>query len=398
VYNTLMFIGFGFLFAGLAFLVFLALEKILVRKWRKALTCCICVTGTRGKSGVARLIGAGLRQAGFRVVVKTTGSKAAVIDPMGIEHQIPRYAPPSVAEQRRVLKLAALWNAEILVVETMSIRCEYLSVEMRQFLNPDIVVITNIRPDHVAEYGVHGLGLASALVRSIPSQATVICLSQHVPQNLVEELKRRGIKVHEVSCSSEKAETFPTHLEWNANVELALATCQVLKVNREVAIRGISCSQPDLGALKIWRLVSEDGRIQWLFVSAFAANDPVSTSIILNEVQTFWNPTRAPLVGILNLRKDRGDRTHQWYKTLLSGDFNGVFRDLLLVGDVPLTLLERLKTRYKGFVVNLAKASPEKITSEALFRLPEGGIVFGFGNIGGVGIELVNYWSKLAAK
>ena len=57
------------------------IENILHLRTLKKIPVRIHVNGTRGKSSVARLIAAGMRGAGLRTCVKTTGTDARMIDP-----------------------------------------------------------------------------------------------------------------------------------------------------------------------------------------------------------------------------------------------------------------------------------------------------------------------------
>ena len=42
--------------------------------------------------------------------------------------------------------------------------------------------------------------------------------------------------------------------------------------------------------------------------------------------------------------------------------------------------------------------SPEKITEAILSDVSDGSVIFGFGNMGGSGIRLVEYWHKTGAE
>ena len=67
----------------------------------------IHVAGTRGKSTTTRLIAAGLRAGGRRVLAKTTGSEPRLILPDGREEDWPRRGPASIREQVRLPRARA---------------------------------------------------------------------------------------------------------------------------------------------------------------------------------------------------------------------------------------------------------------------------------------------------
>jgi len=81
--------------ACLAYLAWLALENQQARKHRKAIGHVIHVNGIRGKSSVSRLIDAGLRAGGLRVLTKTTGTCPQIIDTRGAQTALRRWAKPA---------------------------------------------------------------------------------------------------------------------------------------------------------------------------------------------------------------------------------------------------------------------------------------------------------------
>src|SRR5260370_24235129 len=76
------------------------------RRNLRAIPVRIHVAGTRGKSTTTRLIAAGLRAGGLRVVAKTTGTEPRLIRPDGSEVAWPPRRPPSAREPTRVLAKA----------------------------------------------------------------------------------------------------------------------------------------------------------------------------------------------------------------------------------------------------------------------------------------------------
>jgi len=69
----------------IVFLLYLLLEYVFHIKNLKSIPVRIHINGTRGKSSVTRLIAAALREAGFKVVAKTTGTLPRVITDQGVE-------------------------------------------------------------------------------------------------------------------------------------------------------------------------------------------------------------------------------------------------------------------------------------------------------------------------
>jgi len=74
----------------LILILYLSVEAALFRRSPKKIPFRIAVSGIRGKSSLTRLIAAGLRLAGLRVLAKTTGSRPVIIYPDGHEREIRR--------------------------------------------------------------------------------------------------------------------------------------------------------------------------------------------------------------------------------------------------------------------------------------------------------------------
>ena len=364
----------------------LALESWALRRARRAIPWRIVVTGTRGKSSVTRLIAAGLRAGGLRVVYKTTGSAAVVGDPDAREHALTRRSVPSPLEQRGILRRAVRWRASALVVEAMSIRPESLFAEVRRILVPQLVVITNVRPDHVADLP----DPIEAFVKAIPADAFVLYPAS-AGVELRDALASRALRSESVAPLPEGiVEKGLPYLEWPDNLALAVAACARAGVAGEVALRGMRDVRPDVGALAAWRV--REGTTDWIAVNAFAANDPESTAAALRRSEGMWGHPGQRRVGLLNLRRDRGDRTAQWFSTLLAD--KAMFDRVVLVGDVPLASARAVRRGY-GNAVHIVRSRRASRVMAELGRIePNGGLVFGFGNIGGLGMRLVEHWNR----
>jgi poly-gamma-glutamate synthase PgsB/CapB len=158
----------------LTFLSYLVLERLRLGRDRRRIPLRIAVTGTRGKSGVTRLIAAGLRESGAGVMAKTTGARPALILPDGTEEEIPRPGRnPSIREQVRVVRRAAAMKADALVAEMMSIGGECLFTESRRIVRPGILALTNVRLDHLDAMGAGKEDIARTLTAAFPEGAVI---------------------------------------------------------------------------------------------------------------------------------------------------------------------------------------------------------------------------------
>src|SRR5690554_5937727 len=131
----------------------------------------IHVNGTRGKSSVTRLIAAGLRAGGLRVLAKTTGTLPRIIHPDGYEEPIYRVGRPNVIEQLDVVHRAFRLRAEAVVVECMALEPFLQWVAAVHLIRPTHDVITNVRADHLEVMGPTTEQVARALAGSIPYRA-----------------------------------------------------------------------------------------------------------------------------------------------------------------------------------------------------------------------------------
>src|SRR5262249_43123045 len=103
----------------------------------------IHVNGTRGKSSVTRLIGAGLRAGGRKVIAKTTGTEPRIILESGKEIPIFRIGMPNIIEQLMVVRLAWERQAEMLVVECMAVHPSLGKFAEEKIVQSSVGVITN---------------------------------------------------------------------------------------------------------------------------------------------------------------------------------------------------------------------------------------------------------------
>ncbi|MBE0461631.1 MAG: poly-gamma-glutamate synthase PgsB, partial [Candidatus Aminicenantes bacterium] len=143
---------FSVLCAGI-YILYLVVEYHIVTYRARRIPIRIGITGTRGKSSVTRLIASVLREAGFSVLAKTTGSIPVIILPNGQEKEIKRRGVPSILEDKKILKAGAKLGVQVLVSELMGIHPERVHVESTRMLRPHIIVITNVRLDHMSQMG-----------------------------------------------------------------------------------------------------------------------------------------------------------------------------------------------------------------------------------------------------
>lgn len=383
---------------GLAVLISLwAVEARRLSRLRAALPLRIAVTGTRGKSTVTRLLVSVLQESGYRVVGKTTGSRPVLILPDGSEEMIFRRGRPTPLEQRRVLRRAVDLGADALVAEMMSVRPESLFVESRHLLRPSLLVITNVLSDHWEHWGPTREGAAACLAAAVPESGTVLMPEKDALPVFLGKAAQRGARLIPVSVTP-YAGAGGTDSDEGAgfaeNLALVRALADELALKAAAVERGLRRARRDFGALRAWRLPSDASGSALICVSAFAANDPVSSRRAMDRVESSRDMKTREKIGLLNLRSDRMDRTRQWLTALETGGFSGL-DGLAVIGEHAAFFSRRLLKRGSALrVLRLRGRSPEAWMRSLREIAPDDAVVLGLGNIAGAGAALIGEWER----
>jgi poly-gamma-glutamate synthase PgsB/CapB len=376
-------------------LIFLLIERILIQKRVDSIPLRICVTGTRGKSSVTRLVAAALRGSGMSVLARTTGAKPVLILPDGSEQDIVRPGPPTILEGKKVLRDAARRHVDACVVELMGIQPETLYVESQKVFKPHLLVITNVRLDHMSQMGRTKDRIAACLASAIPWEGTVFIPQKEVYPVLRQTAGLRKAKLHLVSNSAYSSYTSKKNgilsSEFDENVRLSLSLTDFLGQDVSAAFRAMGKAQPDFGSLKVWTALCPPSPPDWYFVNGFAANEPESTRMVMSKLRDKRLLEGRAVIGVLNLRGDRGDRTLQWSEALKSAKFPEIEK-LICVGDHGVALKRKLKRFMGAEIYAWRDFPPEEIMARLSAIAREKAVVIGMGNMGGAGSSLVDYW------
>lgn len=394
------------------------------------------MAGVRGKSSVTRLIASSLREAGVRVIARTTGSRPVIIFSDGEEAEISRPAAANILEGKSFLRLARKERVEAVVVELMAIKPECLEVEVQKIFKPHCLVFTNFRPDHVEELGQTKEEVARSLLRAVSrglKGTTVFLLKEEMLPGVKEDLEKKEVRVVAVdgqessaSISGEEesdnfgkskkkafaakqsssetlrglAEKGPEDEgnlrslrlnygdDFAANIRLAMAVTRHLGLRDDTALSGMKKTRPDFGGLKIWEKTAP-GKPPGYVASAFAANDPESSFLVLRKLKTFIPWEGKKNYGLLVFRPDRGDRTKQWLQAIKTGalaDF-----DRLFLCGCPYFPVKKLASPK---IKRLKPADVRCLTEVLSYTETSPWILIGLGNIVGLGSELVALWEK----
>lgn len=356
----------------------------------------IHVNGTRGKSTTTRLIAGALREAGWRVVAKTTGSAPRIIFEDGHEQPVKRRGSPNIIEQKRIVRLAGKRKVDALVLECMAIHPETQWISEHRLVRSTIGVITNVRQDHSDLMGATAEAVANALSLTIPEKGSLVLTDTPFTELFRQIAARQQSSVHIAQPADISLETlnqfpYPTFQE---NVACALKVCLLLGVSTEIALRGMQKAAPDLGAMHVYSLKYRESNIY--LVNAFAANDPESTSMVWQRLQQ--SPVLAriqhlPVIGVLNNRSDRGFRVRQLAEWTAQRELP--MEHLILTGDTNLWAKQYFQKREgrRAPIHVRRKFQPIDQFCDWVRQFCQGDLVlFGFGNMKGAGEQLVEYF------
>ena len=314
----------------------------------------ILVTGSRGKSGITRLLRAGLEAAGFEAWARITGVEPRQLGPGGIQ-AILRTSGAHVEEMRWWLRQLPP-GADAIVLENSAITPELQELAGR-WLRPEITVLSNVLPDHQEAWGPTSAGAAEALAAGLPPGGRVVLpVALHSDEYLLSLLKRRR-------CELLFAEGAEGSDGWQAvNRGLALAALEALGVAGD----GVRAAMYGLERDRFDFRVLEHGGAE--FAMAFTVNDIASTRSLFGALD--WQEPDTRLV--YNHRADRPGRLRSFRAWLEQRPW----REVLIVGDHPLAW------KGAGRYLKLANGN------ELLHLLRPGDRAFGCGNVAGLPLAL----------
>lgn len=373
----------------------IGIEGLRHRRHLRRIPIRIHVNGTRGKSSVARLIAAGLREGGITTCAKTTGTLARMIFPDGAEYPVFRPAGANVIEQVRIVAAAVANKSEALVIECMALQPILQWICEDKLVRATHAVITNARADHLDVMGPTEENVARALAGMVPRRARLYTAEQRHLDILAAAAKDRRTIVIAVSpkdvaqITAAELDGF-SYLEHAENVALALRICEDVGVARDVALRGMWNARPDPGVMTTHRIEFFGRTLH--FVNGFAANDPESTERIWNMILAQY-PDVAMRIAIFNCRLDRPDRSIQLARACVS--WRPADRYVLIGTGTHLfaraAARSGLDPRKVVFAENKA---PADIFEIIVGLIGSSALVMGMGNIGGPGLPLVQFFKN----
>jgi poly-gamma-glutamate synthase PgsB/CapB len=370
-------------------------DSWLHRKALQSIPIRIHVSGTRGRSGVTRLIAAGLRAGGIRACAKTTGAVPRIIFPDGSEYPVFRPSRANVIEQLRVVRAAAQVQADALVLESMALQRAGSSQSESRLVQATHGVITHVRSEPEDARRSELTEVARTLAATVPVAGRLYTAEQRHLTLLKQAGADRGSEVIEIgdddvaSVSWDELDGFP-YVEHPDNVALALKVCVDLGVDREAALRGMWQAQPDPGVMTVYR--AEEPGQSMVFINGFSTNDPDTTGKIWALIVRRYGQSRRRL-AVVNCHAERADRSRQLADACLTWSPADHY---LVVGSGTRTFSQRAMAlgMDPDRVTCLEKVTKTQLLAAMDRMAGSSALVMGMGNISGAGLDLVQHFRK----
>ncbi|MEU6344827.1 poly-gamma-glutamate synthase PgsB [Streptomyces sp. NPDC046977] len=354
----------------------------------------VLVNGIRGKSSITRLCAGALRGGDLVTVAKTTGTAARFIHPDATEEPVYRkFGIANVVEQIGIVRRAAAYNPDALVIECMAVMPALQEINQSKLIRSTIGVLCNVREDHLAEMGPTLDDVARSLCRSMPYGGICVTAEKERFAILQEEADARDCKLIYADpemVTDEELRGF-SWFTFKENVAIALTVAELLGVDRETALRGMYDAPPDPGVLSVERHLTPDGK-KLRFANVFAANDPESTLMNINQLLDLGAIHR-PLNVVINCRPDRVERNGQMGEIIPELDPEHVF----VIGHPAKSAIDAIPAEYRSRAVDLGgdRRDPAEFMARMLELLGPDSSLVAIGNIHGQGEIFLEHLAEL---
>ncbi|MER6459601.1 poly-gamma-glutamate synthase PgsB [Streptomyces sp. NPDC001228] len=354
----------------------------------------VLINGIRGKSSITRLCAGALRGGGLTTVAKTTGTAARFIHPDATEEPVYRkFGIANVVEQIGIVRRAAAYAPDALVIECMAVMPALQEINQSKLIRSTIGVLCNVREDHLAEMGPTLDDVARSLCRSMPEDGICVTAEKDRFHILQEEADARNCQLIYADpeiVSDEELRGF-SWFTFKENVAIALTVAELLGVDRETALQGMYEAPPDPGVLSVERYVTPEGK-KLRFANVFAANDPESTLMNINQLLDLGAIHR-PVNVVINCRPDRVERNGQMGEIIPDLDPERVF----VIGHPAKSAIDAIPAEFRSRAVDLGgdKRDPHEFMARLLEQLGPDSSLVAIGNIHGQGEILLEHLAEL---
>ena len=350
------------------------------------------INGTRGKSSVTRLIGAGLRAGGLRTITKVTGTFPRLILHDGSDVPVHRKAAATILEQLNIVRFAVEQDTEVLVIECMALDPHFQRITEEQMVHATLGVFTNVRLDHTDVMGRTLEQVGASMANTMPRGGRLLTAEDQnleLVRRLAAERKTELVETRADDARPEDMAGF-RYIEHRENVALALAVCAELGVDRQTALEGMWSAIPDAGVLTRSEVHEEEKTST--FYNAFAANDPDSSLLIWNKLRDEGHLAGQRFI-LLNSRPDRQERSEQ-LAHLVATQLKDEVDTAFVMGEPTDAVIRLLRSHGmpKERLVELDRADPQTVYRAIFDRTKSQSSVVAIGNMGGQGASTVEWF------
>lgn len=278
----------------------------------------IVVSGTRGKSSLTRWLYEILYSRDHDTLAKITGNHPVSLH-SGEEHPIERdYSRVTLYENETEIRKHT--PEDSMIIENQAISSYTTRMVNDIFTDPEVVVLSNVREDHLSTIGGDRYKVARGLVRAIPDGTHVVNGERDpdLREYIDQELERLDTTVSHV--------TVPPAESHIPGIESIYALNHVLAAIGEEPL--------DDDTLEAYR---DEMRVEWtllpegLIYNAAEVNDVQSTEMMRESLTQGYD---GPIQPFLYLRGDRRGRTVSFlhYLTDLYERDEGIFEEVHVAG------------------------------------------------------------------
>ncbi|MFT4921631.1 MAG: hypothetical protein ACI8XM_000835 [Haloarculaceae archaeon] len=307
----------------------------------------IVVTGARGKSMAVRRLHDAFVDRDYDTYAKITGRRPLSLY-NGFEYEIDRSTRVTLYENERELR--KFTPQDVAIFENQGIREYTTRLVNEQYVNPQVILLTNIRDDHLDTLGRNRTQIARSIARAVPAGSHVVNGEQHptIRRYLERELRRRDAIVTHVSIP-ESYESIP-------GSEVVFGLNEVLDAVGEPPVSE-STLESWLDELRPHWTHLPGGRVY----DAADVNDVQSTELIRRKLVDNTGTVIQPFVY---LRADRRGRTASFVRYLDRLYERGLIEQARLAGD-ECSLFAR-QTSVPVIIHDEETETPEGVLRDAL--------------------------------
>ncbi len=319
----------------------------------------IDVVGIRGKSSTVRRISEVLTRRGYNTLAKVTGNRPHLII-NGHVIPIERIGPnvmlyENIHGYQEFIPVIESYTPDqrqdVAIIENQAIT-EYTTRMVNEiFIRPDIIVITNVRQDHLSTLGKDKREIARSFARSVPEGCIVINCEQNIvlQDYMKEEIEKRGAKHIAVDVP-------PVH-RGLLGAETVHALNYVMKEVGSVEVPFDELDSYIQSMQPRWTFI-EGGMV----FNAAEVNDVESTEMIRQQLAG-----DGPVIPLLYLRDERRGRSYSFVRYLNQLYEKGCINEIFMAGP-------NIDAFARNMVAPVRKFSDRDDPSEVLDQLIDVGL------------------------